>query len=541
MADINKQVSVNFKAIDNLSRSVGSMQQSLKNLENETKKLNGETNKASASNKGMETSMFSATVKANLMFGAFNLGIGIVTKLAQSAVQLGKKFVSYLGEASQSAIDFERSLGTLGIIASRTGNNEAEATKQAKLLGKELKIGVGASAEALQNLMASGLNLDQSATLLRRFTNEAITGKSKNLSLAEAVTNLSFAYKTGNSTLGNMSGVSENFNDIVERGAKIMKMKTSDMNEAQLAEAKYRGMIDLTNLTLGSSEKLTTGLVDAQFRARLMADELKISVGQGVNAVLSEMANVIMPKVEQGFSSMMTWIDKAKLAFESWWKSNQDFIKPQLERIDEIIKNVATKLGQLLPPIGENKEAFDNWANGALENAITKFEDLLTGVGHIITYLQSPEAKKAFDDTAYLIGRIADAMFAVVRNVDKAISAFDRFKTILKGMDKVIGGGVIGSTFGLVKAIATAGKSNNAQGTSFFGGGMTTVGENGRENVILPRGSKIIPNRNSGGSQGIVVNVNAPVYGVDNLVATITKAVNEAQGRQNKLGDYNLL
>ena len=40
---------------------------------------------------------------------------------------------------------------------------------------------------------------------MRRFTNEAITGKSSNISLgADAVKNLSFAYATGNSALGNM-------------------------------------------------------------------------------------------------------------------------------------------------------------------------------------------------------------------------------------------------------------------------------------------------------------------------------------------------
>lgn len=81
---------------------------------------------------------------------------------------------------------------------------------------------------------------------------------------------------------------------------------------------------------------------------------------------------------------------------------------------------------------------------------------------------------------------------------------------------------------------------NNAQGTSFFGGGITTVGEMGREQVMLPRGTKILNNKQSSGG-GITVNVNAPVYGVDNLIATITSAVTTAQSRENKLADFNLL
>jgi ElaB/YqjD/DUF883 family membrane-anchored ribosome-binding protein len=75
-------------------------------------------------------------------------------------------------------------------------------------------------------------------------------------------------------------------------------------------------------------------------------------------------------------------------------------------------------------------------------------------------------------------------------------------------------------------------------------GGWTMVGERGAELVNLPRGSHVYnkedTNRMMGGGD-IVINVNAPVTGVDNLKATILEAVNEATARQNRLANYNLL
>jgi tape measure domain-containing protein len=74
--------------------------------------------------------------------------------------------------------------------------------------------------------------------------------------------------------------------------------------------------------------------------------------------------------------------------------------------------------------------------------------------------------------------------------------------------------------------------------------GMTWVGEHGPELVNLPRGSHVYNRDDSARmvqSGDIVINVNAPVTGVDNLKEVIIQAVNTATERQNRLAKYNLV
>ena len=129
---------------------------------------------------------------------------------------------AFLKDASEEANNFSKSMTTLEIISGRFGVKAEDAKKAAKDLGSELRIGTGGAAEALQNLLKTGLNLDQSKELLKRFTNEAMTGKAPTLSLGQAVQNLSFAYATNNSAIGNLSGINENFSDIKEKGRQSL-------------------------------------------------------------------------------------------------------------------------------------------------------------------------------------------------------------------------------------------------------------------------------------------------------------------------------
>lgn len=221
------------------------------------------------------------------------VGVGAFTLFAKSAIDLKS-------ETDKANISLE-------IMAERFGHNAKEAKKLADSLGRELRIGTGAASEGMQNLIKSGLTLEQSADLMRRFTNEAMTGKSESISLADAVKNLSFAYATNNSALGNMSGVSENWSDITEKGKKVLEGWNGTANKTlgitpQLADqikayedslkksgktltasddemAKYVGLLQLTNLTMGSSEKFQGTYTDNVAKMNLKIIELKLALG----------------------------------------------------------------------------------------------------------------------------------------------------------------------------------------------------------------------------------------------------------------------
>lgn len=197
----------------------------------------------------------------------------------------------FFKSASEEATNLEKNLTTLDIIAGRFGVSGTKAKDAAQELGRELRIGVSASANGLQNLLKAGLNLDQATDLMKRFTNEAITGKSSSITLSQAVENLSFAYATNNSAIGNLSGINENFINIIEKGRQALIKEGVAANTITEEMAKYRGMIDLTNLTMGSSERFHGTLIDRQAELSQKITELKVSLGQLINPYITELVN----------------------------------------------------------------------------------------------------------------------------------------------------------------------------------------------------------------------------------------------------------
>lgn len=233
------------------------------------------------------------------------VGVGAFTLFAKSALDLKN-------ETDKANISLE-------IMAERFGHNAKTAKDLANTLGKELRIGTGSASEGLQNLIKSGLTLEQSADMMRRFTNEALTGKSESISLSDAVKNLTFAYATNNSALGNLSGVNENFSDIVEKGKKTLGAWNGKANEkagitAQLAEqikayekslkaqgktlsanddemAKYVGMLQLTNLTQGSSARFAGTFSDNMAMLGLKVTEVQLALGTLLQNMLNPLVS----------------------------------------------------------------------------------------------------------------------------------------------------------------------------------------------------------------------------------------------------------
>lgn len=221
------------------------------------------------------------------------VGVGAFTLFAKSALDLKN-------ETDKANISLE-------IMAERFGHNAKTAKTLANTLGKELRIGTGAASEGMQNLIKSGLTLEQSADMMRRFTNEAMTGKSESISLSDAVKNLSFAYATSNSALGNLSGVNENFSDIIEKGKNVLegwngtankklgiteelavqikayesslKAQGKTLSATDDEMAKYVGMLQLTNLTAGSSARFTGTYSDNMAQLGLKVNDVKLALG----------------------------------------------------------------------------------------------------------------------------------------------------------------------------------------------------------------------------------------------------------------------
>ena len=290
--------------------------------------------------------------------------VGLAKKAAAAfvAFQVGSKIASFLGEASEAASELEKAMITLDIIAGRFGESGQKAQESAKNLGRELLIGVGPAANGLQNLLKSGLNLDQANDLLKRFTNEALTGKSSSIGLGQAVENLSFAYATNNSAIGNLSGINENFQDIIEKGRESLIKKGVAVNTITDDMAKYEGIINLTNLTEGSAERLSDSLATKQAVLGQKFQDLKVAVGDLVNPAIGGFIDLILNSgliegltaFTQGLSSGGEFLKSVGIdttALQAIWTEFKSFLnetlRPAIQVFIDWFKAHWTELTQL--------------------------------------------------------------------------------------------------------------------------------------------------------------------------------------------------
>lgn len=488
--------------------------------------------------------------------GTIAAGIGLAN-LGQQFLTFGKEF---LASASQEATNFTKAMTTLDIIAGRFGESGQKAQEAAKALGSELRIGVGPAAEGLQNLLKSGLDLDTASELMKRFTNEAITGKSPTISLGQAVQNLTFAYATNNSALGNLSGVSENFSDIIKKGEEALIKEGVAAEDITEDMAKLKGMMDLTNLTMGSAERFTGTLVDKQAQLDQKITDIKVALGEGLNTALAAFIGMV---IDSGI------LDKL-VEFAGNFDKIGEKIKPLTEALEEhrakieaigllLSIGLLPHMVMLATQLGINTGLWIVHNIQALAANIVSFGLLITKGYEMIAMFVIKAAQLAINTTAWtvyhaamllvdiLTGRLTLSMIAqkaalvavntwtalvtaaqwawnvamsanpiglvilliagLVAGIVIAIGKWDAFKeAAVKAIEWVLD-----KVKQLVEwlgrlEIPGLGKIGDlikkipgfANGVQNFSGGLAMVGEKGPELVELPRGSNVIPNHQLG-------------------------------------------
>lgn len=358
-------------------------------------------------------SVQSSAKSAGVLTGVISGLTSTITQFGLSIIQSGiQNLTGFLQDSVDAAVEFEKSMTTLDIIAPRFGVNAEDARKQAELLGKELRIGVGPAAEGIQNLLKGGLNLEQASDLMRRFANEAMTGKASTITLGQAVSNLTFAYTTNNSALGNLSGISENFSDITARGLELLKQedqtykdladrykfaKDNKLDNAQALKeeldayektlegaAKYKGMIELTNLTLGSSEKFTGTFIDKQAELNLRFEDAKVKLGQGLLPILTEVLNLFISLFDEVGPELKPIVDELlpKLA-----KIFKEEIVPKIKEAIPSLISFVQQFFVLAFVYGPQILDFFIKAGGFVIGLINKFNEFGNTLKNVISFL----------------------------------------------------------------------------------------------------------------------------------------------------------
>lgn len=330
-------------------------------------------NQVSASLGGLETSSSKASVAGNILEGVVT---GLTATLSSFALSIAQSafdsVTNFFEDSVTAANEFQKSMISLEVMAPRFGISMDDAKEAAERLGNELRIGPGAAAEALQNLFKSGLNLDQSIDLMRRFTNEAITGKSAHKTLSDAVRDLSFAYATNNSALGDANGISENFSNIIQDGTRLLLEKGVAMSDITEEMAKYEGMIALTNLTLGASDKFIGTFSDKQAELNLRIGETQRKLGEHLQPILADLLDLFLEIFDEVSPYLSQWADEL---FPEIGRVVKEDIIPWVKELIEDFKSESFKKNL------EDVEKIFSDIGGVVEGIATAINDITSTPG----------------------------------------------------------------------------------------------------------------------------------------------------------------
>jgi hypothetical protein len=314
MADQQTELAIVIEAVNKASAQLKQVEKDLDGLNNTTKEQG----------KGAEKS----GIQFGSLVGAIATG-SIIATAATKAIEFltgaVKDLEKYLEDSINVAAEYNRSLTGLTRISQRFGESQDEATISARELASDGLITLSTAAEGLQKLMQGGLSLDQATELMADYKNEAAFGRSSTIEYDQAVRNLSESFYTENSMIGNLSGQTENWNILIERGAELMGKKVTELSKADRAQAKYLAQQELSLLTEGDAIEYADTYLGQLSRLQNAHKELKDTIG-----------NLFLPALKEVILAQGGIIESVN----KWAKNNEDKFRAIVERVAEFTRKV---------------------------------------------------------------------------------------------------------------------------------------------------------------------------------------------------------
>lgn len=299
--------------------------------------------------------------------------------------------------------------------------------------------------------------------------------------------------------------------------------RMADLAESQAEAASAGGPLSF------AMDQLGVKLFDAQGKLRPVDDLLwemkdaldKMPEGAEKAALISEI----------GWEDMARWVDEGISKSEAFKEARDKNLIPteeELEAIDRFRRNWEdAKLAFVgaLSAIEEKLGVFDllNTAFDYLNQLIT----ILTSEGGLDALAQG------FNDAGGAVAWVGEA----IEKLKEAYETAKQLKTVLstEGGAEQLGQGIEQAAPGLLNALnPVAGLySAGSQLGLFASGGYTGDGSANEPAGIVHKGEFVVPQqgalilRGDGGGSQPVININAPIYGVDDLQAAITGALNK--------------
>lgn len=444
MAD-KAELSIVIEAINNASKQLKQIENDLKNVSTATQKQGSEAVKSAGD--------FN---KLALAFGLGNIYATIAKKAFDVLTDSIRSLTGYIETAIGVSSEYERSLTGLSLISGKFGESQDEATEAAKSLASDGLITLSTAAEGLQKLMQSGLSLDQAVELMRNYKDEAAFGRAQTIEYDQAVRNLAESFYTENSMIGNLSGQTENWNVLLERGAELLGKNVNSLTKAERAQAKYLAQQELSILTAGDAIRYSDTYAGKLSKLETSYQVLSATIGDVFKPALTEIKSVQGEVV----SSLIEWA-----------KENEDKLRAIAKNFSDMVSGIISDLRNFFERNSEIIYVATNIIISVFQRMIAQFRIVLNAIQIVVNGFET----------------LANSLIATGKIIYRALSG-DWEGVAKAGEDWLVRTGEITTAFkGNLKDIENASKQHRDSYTfdlKSWWDGIVGIDEKAREEIL---------------------------------------------------------
>mgnify|MGYP004456889129 CR=1 FL=1 len=409
--------------------------------------------------------------------------------LSEQAKKLGEDLKAAAKNAYEHNWDLDSTDAVAAIMKQQAEIQEKIATAQSEAKLETLKLDFQSgdlSQESFQNLIDA--------------TNEELANLKETYSKAriDAIAQAKLMYDDGSTELTNA----------IEQANEAYNQK--------LAELTTKGLQFENDAIMGAFPEVSSGMKEAM--NKLLNDDLFKDIANGTikiedGAMADSIVKSLMNDMESAFDEVAPETRKHIGELYELIMPNTDTLLESMKGMEKVPQAYANVFIQssAIGAVGNNANALRNFGVNTLSTVLP------TDIAKIM------ESSKAYSDS-FVKG--------IEANEDSTKTAAEKLRSLVEEtLSKSININVPINVSGTVTTTAKTTEpstDSNAVGTTYFGGGLTTINEHGYEVIDLPQGTRIYPHsqsekmlNNNSPNVSVSVNVNGNIFGLENAAELI--------------------
>jgi len=456
-----------------------------------TKEAIDEVKKFAKSSQSALKAVSTSTAGTNTAIGKIKgtiSGVTNIAKLAGAALVTafaGRALLSGLSSLIDEATEFENSLIGVRSVASNFGVTANEVTSVVEELASDGLVPVQDVANSLKNLLATGLNIEESKNLFLTLKDAAAFGRQGFLDLGQAIEGASQGIKNGQSTLVDNAGITKNLSVLQKEYAASIGTTVGKLTEAQKKQAVYQGILREGAIFSGDAARLQETYSGATAKLSFSLSKLQVKLGQFITRspiivrvvslaadafnkltqIINDNASAISEGIKKGVSTaiesfqfLVDGVDFVARTFDAAGKLIVGVFSVAIEKVLSIIDFGIDKFNKFaefagletrIPSLADKIKSFSSIASQAFEDLSdsfieeTKLQNISNGLASINTEIKSLGSVASLDSLNKQVKQVSESTEVVNETFKESVQVIERlgsrFSTVSASVTQSLG------------------------------------------------------------------------------------------------------